>query len=438
MTRRSARHAERVGDVIPLRRRLTRPERPASARSSKLGSLRPEQLGRILRDAERGEIADFVDLADRMVQLDGHIRANYITRLAAVGAARSEWIPGRTGDPERDFYAEQAAQFCADRIGECDSDDRAVMELLDAVGIGLSVQEMDYAWRDEGWWTIDRFRFVHQRRLRFDEDWEPRIVDFGGGRTVSGGVRLSRWSRKFVVHQSREHATDPSCTGVLRSVAWLYLFKRWALQFWVHGAERFAWPMVLGWVKRTGDKAARRNLLEILEEFTAEHRAVLDEGDKVELIESQLKDAGTWRELTNTLNAEIGKALLGSVDQTEPTEIGAWKAVESRKATTVDSRQAMDERQLAATYRRDVITPLLEFNTHLWNGVLPAIPTRRWVIAETRKNVPREALEVGAVTYDELRGSLGLDPWGPDRGGDERVLLGSGSQVPPVEPVSQD
>jgi phage gp29-like protein len=404
---------------------LTRAERPtASYRSGRLSSLRPAQVSRILRDAERGEIADFVDLADRMVQLDGHIRANYITRLAAVGAARSEWIPGRTGDPERDQYAEAAARFCADRAAEYEGDDRLVMEMLDAVGIGISVHEKDYAWRDEGYWTIDRFRFVHQRRLKFDEEWAPRIVDLGGGRRVPGGVRLSRWSRKFVVHQSREHATDPSCTGVLRSVAWLYLFKRWAMQFWVQGAERFAWPMVVATVKRGAGEESRRNLLRILEDFTTEHRAVLDEGDTVQMLESQLKDAGTWKELTATLNAEIGKALLGSVDQTEPSEIGAWKAVESRKATTVDSRQALDERQLAATYRRDVCEPLLAYNTHLWGGVMPPVPTRRWVIAETRKSIPREALEASAVTVDELRASLGLDPWGPEMGGDARATLG--------------
>ena len=405
--------------VLPFPRKVQTAEK-ARSRSAELGVLGPETLSSILREVSRGEIKRWAHLCDRMVQLDGEIRADYVTRLAAVGAARWEMEAGPpTGDAAADAYAPQAAQFCEDQMRGLDDLPVYAMELLDAVGVGISVSEIDYRWKN-GFFGIAGMRNVHQSRLCFGPDWSPRLVDFGHKR-VLGGEPLASYPGKFVVHQPREIATHASMTGVLRACAWPYLFKRWATQFWVQGAERFAWPNVLGTVPRNTPEAAREQLRSRLESWTSEHVAVLDEGTVAQMIESTVKDAGTWRDLITFLNSEFGKAILGSVDQSAPTEVGAWKAVESRKATTVDSRQALDETQLASTWRRDVLAPLVTYNAHLFGGHVPPVPRMRWIISEDRREIPPHILGQGIVTRDEIRKSLGLDPLGADAGGRDLV-----------------
>jgi len=411
--------------VLPFPRKVQTAEN-ARSRSTELGVLGPENLSSILSEVGRGDIKRWANLCDRMVQLDGEIRADYVTRLAAVGAARWEMEPGPpTGDAAADAYAEQAMRFCEDQMRGLDDLSVYAMELLDAVGVSIAVSEIDYRWTGSHF-GIERLRNVHQSRLRFGPDWSPRLVDFGGKRDLAG-VPLAAYPGKFVVHQPREVATHPSMGGVLRACAWPYLFKRWATQFWVQGAERFAWPNVLGTVPRNTPEAARQKLQSTLESWTSEHVAVLDEGTVAKMIESTVKDAGTWRDLIAHLNGEFGKAILGSVDQSAPSEIGAWKAVESRKATTVDSRQAMDEMQLASTWRRDVLTWLCRYNAHLFGGHVPPVPRMRWIISEDRREIPSHIIDKGIVTRDQVLRSIGLDPVGPENGG--RVLVGGSSDA---------
>lgn len=399
-----------VAEVIPFPRKVAHAAPPSRSRLTDLSGIGPERLTRILRDAGRGDIRDWANLCDRMVQQDAEIRADYVTRLAAVGAARWEIEPGPpTGDPVRDAYAAAAARFVADRMKALDNLSTFVMELLDGVGVGIAVSELDWAWTGS-FFELTGLRSIHQRRLCYGEEWEPRIVELTPGQRVAGGLPLTNWPGKFVVHQPREHATDPGAAGVLRACAWPYLFKRWAVQFWVQGAERFAWPIAFGQVPRKTPEAAREQFRQQLERMTVDHSIVADEGNAVKLIESTVKDAGTWRELVKMLNAEFGKAILGSVDQSAPAEVGAWKAVESRKATTVDSRQAMDEKQFAATWRRDVVTWFIRYNTHLFGGVVPPIPVMRWVIAEDRREIPTHYFGKGIVTRNQALEAIGRDP----------------------------
>jgi phage gp29-like protein len=381
--------------------------RPVTAR---LAAMKPEHLAAILASAERGEIQQWADLCDRMVQIDGHVRANYETRLATVAGARWEMLEGRTGDPARDAWALPARDFCENVLRSTPAFEPAVMDLLDGIGVGLGVVEVDWAWQSNAWVPID-LRWVHQRRFRWGEQWELRLLETGYGGSCGGrGKPVSEWPRKFIVHTPRARSGTPGVSGCLRPVAWDFLFKRWAKQFWVQGAERFAWPFMYGEVPRNAPLEVREKMKKALEEISADHSAVLEAGDAIKILESAIKDGGTWKDLVEALNGDISKSILGSVDQTEPTKVGAWKAVESRKGTTVDSRTAIDERQLSSTLESTLVTWLCEFNTHRFGGVLPAIPKPRWVVAEKRREIPEHLAEARVVTRNELRASIGLDP----------------------------
>jgi hypothetical protein len=148
--------------------------------------------------------------------------------------------------------------------------------------------------------------------------------------------------------------------------------------------------------------------LEGLEALSADHRAVVEDPAAFELIETTVKDGGTWRDLHNAMTAEITKAVLGMTDATTATRIGAYAAVETRAGMTVDSRIAMDERALASTWRSQLIERIVRLNAHLFGGLIPPIPHVRWQVASTRREVPQHLMQV--ATVNELRSSLDLPP----------------------------
>jgi hypothetical protein len=144
--------------------------------------------------------------------------------------------------------------------------------------------------------------------------------------------------------------------------------------------------------------------------LSQDHAGVLDEGMQLQLLETTAKDGNVWANLVNECNRGIAKALLGMTDLAEPTRVGAYAAVETRKGATVDARVLKDERALAMTWERDLIEPAVRLNADRWGGIIPPIPRLRWSIAARRQAL--DPVGVLSMTVDEVRSSMGREPLG--------------------------
>lgn len=374
--------------------------------SGRLSALGPERLASILDRAEDGYMDEWADLCDRMVEVDADARASYETRLAAIAGARMFFEPGTpTGDAERDRHSASAVAFVERAINGIVGLEVAVQESLDGIGKGLAAHEIEWVW--DGHAVVPKaLAWVHARRFRWDRDtWELRLVD-NGERALAQGEPLQKDG--WIIHTPKTVAGYPTRIGVMRAVAWPYLFRRWAMQFWVTGAESYAWPFLWAEVPRGATSDVRAEALAGLETMSVERRGVAEAGTAFRILETTVKDGGTWDSLFRALGGEIKKAILGMTDLNEPSRIGAYAAVEIRRGTTVDARIAMDERALSTSWTQQMIEPLLRFNTHLFGGVVPPISRIRWAVAAQRKEIPAHLLPF--ATEDEIRASIDLDP----------------------------
>lgn len=399
-----------------------------SANLARLAQTTPEKLGAMLRKAEQGDPRDFVDFADRMIGHDGDVRAAAETRISAIAGAAWVIEPGRSGDPARDAYAEAAARFVTDVIEGMVSNDEidlmrcgfadATVRKLDAILKGYSFLEIPWEWDDEARIMAPKsLIWVHQRRFRFDsETWRPRLVDSGGDAPSSTYPGAELEPDRWITYMPATAGLYPTVSGALRACAWAFVFKRWCAQFWISGAETFAWPFIWAKVPPGAKADTIAEAQDGLDTLRADHRAVVRDPVAFEILETAAKDAGTWKQLTDNLAREINKAILGSTDATEPSKVGAYGAVESRRGTTIEPRLAMDERSLSESWRRQLFEPLLRFNRRLFNGVMPPVPSIRYTIAAKRREIPQAAIDAGVVRTDELRVSAGLDPLGGEAG----------------------
>jgi hypothetical protein len=416
--------------LVKAARPTSRDRRPLSAN---LANLSPESLSSILRNAELGNMQQWADLCDRMVEMDAEIRADYETRCAAISGARWQIEPGHCGDPVRDAHAAEGAAFLETVIENCRDFDQASQDLLDGIGKGYSASQLDWTW-DSGSFVVRGFEWIHQRRFKYASDFSLRLVDDGVSLSSEGEeLNPDLW----IVHAPRSVAGYPTRTGVMRACAWPYLFKRWCQQFWVQGAESFAWPFLWAKVPRGADAAVRAKALDGLEQLSADHRAVMEEGGAYELLETTVKDGGTWKQLSESLNAEIAKAILGMTDLSGPGKVGAYGAVKARHGATVIARIALDERQLAATFRDQFAERHMRFNAHRWGGVVPPTPMIRRIVTSSREPLPTDQL--GAMRVNEIRSAAEQEPLaGPV--GDQlwRDFIAGKDPNPVVVPVGGD
>lgn len=393
--------------AVHLPRKISSPSpRDMRRLSGRLASIGPERITAILERQEDGYLDEISDLSDRMMEVDPAIRASFETRTAAIAGARRYVEPGAaTGDPRRDKWAEAGAAFFERVLASIPGIEVNTQESLDGIWKGVAAHEIDWHW-DGAAFTPERLSWTHSRRFRWwKEDWSLRLCDLGGDLVDMSGVPLE--PDGWLVHAPKTIAAYPTRTGVARTVAWFYLFKRWAMQYWVQGAESYAWPFLWAQVPRGATQEVRDDALEGLETMSQERRGLAEGDTTFRLLETTVKDGGTWKELYDTCGREIAKAILGMTDLTDPTKIGAYAAVEVRRGVTVDARIAMDEKALSTTWSQQLGGALMRLNTHLFDGVVPPTPRVRWAVSNQIKAIPPELLKY--FDDDEVRASVGAD-----------------------------
>lgn len=404
--------------------RLIQPRDTTRWTGRSFGALEPDRLAGILREAQSGDLENWADLGSYMVRTDLHLRSVYLTRVTAVASADIEMRPGACMPGQEDL-ASTAADFVLGQLREIEELEDRFADCLHGMGIGVAVLEHD--WKVINGVVKSTPRFIHPRDIRYDRDWDLQVRTYVGG--VPQWIRVKDHPAKFIVHTPHNIAETPTLTGELMAVAWAWLFKRWLEKYQLDGLERMANGLLYGKVQPGAPQEVRDKMREGLESAAADGVAVFEvdgsTGEPIGILEMRANPGTAWGEAINRYNGEMSKSLLGSGLNVEVGSTGGNRSLgESQFDTTILPRLLSDAKRLAGTWDRDYTRWLLTFNTHLFGGVLPPIPT---IVMKVVKDEPKEvvvdqiAIDCGAVTIDELRESRGLEPWGPGRGGDRVV-----------------
>jgi len=374
------------------------------------GEMDPRVLTSILREVEQGDMMNWVDLCSFILRTDAHVRAVYMTRIAAVAGADYDIQPRIAGDTA----SEQAAELCRAMMDRCEESERIFADLMHATGLGYAVLEHDWERVGGGWYSTPVW--IHPRECRFEPDWTLAV------RTASDGsyVRTQACPGKFIVHMPRPLSDAPNVSGELLAIVWDWLFKRWFRKFEIQGLEKFANPFLYGEVPANSPAEVRDALLANLQQMSADQVAVFEVGSGIKVAEISKSIGDTWQTAIDSLNNEITKGLLGSTLNTDIGAVGSHAAAASQAELTMLPRSHSDAKRLAGTVERDWLTPFLRFNTHLSGGVVLPTPKFSFVLLQDDPaNIDQLLVDAGAVTIDEMRVSRGLEPWGAQRGGDE-------------------
>lgn len=312
--------------------------------------LTPIRLAEIFKEADAGDILRQAELFEEMEEKDPHLFSQLQTRKNAVTGLDFEIIPFDPDD-ERD---KEIAEFIEAQINGIEGLEDIMLDLMDAVGKGFAVSEIMWHY-DAGRVVVGDIRSRHQKRFFWDTEDKFKV------RTdeVPEGMELP--GNKFILHRYKARSGHPSRAGVLRVVAWMYLFKNYTLKDWVAFCEVYGMPLRLGKYQPGASEDDKRALMQALAQIGADAAGIFPDGTTIEFINTEkASSTDLYERLARYCDEQISKAILG---QTLTSDSGGGSYAQSKTHNDVRHDLTIaDCKALAATLRRDLIRPLVLFN----------------------------------------------------------------------------
>lgn len=313
--------------------------------------LTPRRLARIFRAADGGDVHEQMELFEEMEEKDPHLFSQLQTRKLAV--AGLDWEVRAFSYEEQD---RQVADFIGEQLKSIENLDYIFIDMLDAIGKGVSVMEIEWDIDMSGANVIKNIEYVHPKKLIWNcltDKMEICTNEYPSGMEIP--------ENKFVVHKYKAKSGHTSRNGILRVVSWMYLFKNYDVKDWVAFCEVFGMPLRLGKYSAAASDNDKKELMKALYSLGSDAAGIVPESTVIEFIESKkTTSVDIYEELARYCDEQISKAVLG---QTLSSDSGGGSYAQGKVHNEVrHDLMAADAKALAVTVRRDIIRPLVEYN----------------------------------------------------------------------------
>lgn len=378
--------------------------------------LTPVRMAAILRACDEGDLDEYLVLAEEMEERDPHYQSVLGIRKRVVSAVTPTIKPA--SDSKRDKEIAAAVQRdIADHDGFAD----LVEDMLDALGKGFSVNEIEWA-RDGNHWTPGSFIYRDPRFFRFDRigGRELRLRD---ETDMLDGLPLEPF--KFIQHRAKLKSGMPFRAGIARLVAFSWMCKAYTLKDWMAFVETYGLPLRLG---RYGPDATAEDvqvLFRAVANIGTDAAAVLPDSMRIDFENGpSVTGDQIFENLARYVDEQVSKGVLG---QTMTSDNGSSEAQANVHNEVRHDIAAADARGVSASLNRDLVRPYVDLNF----GVQAAYPkliieisepedVKAWV--ESAVSLAEAGL---AIAARDLRGKMRLSEPKP---GDE--VIGGVAKAP--------
>ncbi|MBI2882855.1 MAG: DUF935 domain-containing protein [Candidatus Methylomirabilis oxyfera] len=326
--------------------------------------LTPERLAAILKEADQGDVARQAELFEEMLERDGKLCSLFQTRRMAV-----EGLDWRIEPADDSAQAKALAEEATEQV-EAMTLRRVIAHLLTAVPHGYGATEL--LWSGEGRALVIRDVVeVPQRRLTYlprAGEPMPAIPRLLTDQEPVFGIDLPAW--KFVVHRYRAAGGSAIRAGLMRTCAWLYLFKHYDIKDWAAFLEVYGMPLRLGKYQPGASKEDRDALLLAVRSIGHDAAGIISSSTEIEFIEAiKTASADIFERFVNLLNKEMAQAVLGQTLTSDVGSVGSLAAAQVHDEVRFDLMEA-DATALAETITTQILRPLVGFN-HGWDVPVP-------------------------------------------------------------------
>lgn len=391
--------------------------------------LTPARLASLLLRGEEGDWTAWAELAEDIEEKDGHIASVLQTRRQSVMGRKLE-VTAATSEPGD----EEIADWVRGVLEAGEVLQTVGPDLMDAVGKGIALMRIDWELNEHRKAVPTRFEWCHQKFLATDPTTYDLLLQTDRS---PRGEPFEPW--RWIIHRYRGRSGWQARSGLLRTLAWLYLFKNFALKDWVVFAEVFGMPLRLGRYKSHSTPEDRNALKAALQQLGSDAAGIIPDGTDIEFITGGDSGGGkssaeVYERLAAFCDRAASKVVLGQTLTTDTSGgTGTFAAANVHDRVRDDLTQS-DAEALARTLRDQLVRPLVGFN-YGWDRRMPSldlVPDEAedyLQVAELFDKAGKAGVRIGR-TYAHAR--LGI----PEPAEGEAVLEPGGSAAPAPPPTS--
>lgn len=346
--------------------------------------LTPGRLASIFKEADAGNMLRQAELFEQIEEKDAHLLGEMSKRRNAILDYELKVAPA-SDDPRDHKIAEFVDQWIK---GLSDIED-ILVSMQESVGKGYAAFEIDWD-VSEGQAIPQGFEFLPHKRFSFID---PRGIVRRTPLLLTDrspmGEEIPAW--KVMFHCYGGKSGHPTRSGIYRVCCWMFLFKNYSLKDWVTFCEVYGMPLRLGRYDPGASQEDRDALVQAISSLGTDAAGVISKSTEIEFIEG-IKGAASgtvYENLVAFCNHEISKAILGQTLSAEVGERGSYAASKTHNEVRKDLERA-DARAVAATFRNQVIRPVVGFNFG-WDAPVPGF--RLYQEASEDLNKKAERLE---------------------------------------------
>lgn len=340
-----------TGHTEPIRARVAVGDPNDKFSTYPSNGLTPKKLARIFRSADGGDVYEQMELFEEMEEKDPHLFSQMQTRKLAVTGL--DWEVQPFSDDEAD---KQIAEFVDEQLNGIENLDDIFIDVLDAIGKGISVMEIEWGVDASGHNIIEDIEYVHPKKLLWDTQTDEMKICT---REFPAGIELPK--NKFIVHKYKAKSGHPGRGGILRVVSWMYLFKNYDVKDWVAFCEVFGMPLRLGKYGASASEGDKKALMRAIYSLGTDAAGIVPDSTLIEFIESnKTSSVEIYELLARYCDEQISKAVLG---QTLSSDSGGGSYAQGKVHNEVrHDLTVADAKALSVTVRRAIIKPLVEYN----------------------------------------------------------------------------
>lgn len=313
--------------------------------------LTPKRLARILKEADQGDVMSQMELFEDIEEKDPHIFSQLQTRKLAVTGL--EWtIQPAASDEE----SQGVANFIEAQIRKIPRFSEKLLDILDAIGKGISISELCWGVSDTGRWVIEDIEWVHPKKLIWDSETDEIKITT---KDHPEGIPLPE--NKFVVHKYKAKSGHPARAGIMRVAAWMYLFKNYDVKDWVAFCEVFGMPLRLGKYNAAASEDDKKSLMQAIIQIGTDAAGIVPDTADIQFIESnKTTSAEIYEKLARYCDEQTSKAIVG---QTLTADSGGGSYAQGKVHADVrHDLTVADAHSLQETINTYIIKPLVLFN----------------------------------------------------------------------------
>ena len=321
----------------------------------------PQKMRALFEDAERGDITAQHELFADIEERDSDIGANLGTRKRALLTLDWRITPPRNATPAEDKQTEAAYEL----MDGLSAFDDFVIDLMDAVGHGFAALEIAWMLAD-GVYRPAALKHRPQSWFKWSDDDELLLKTRGN----QAGEAL--WPLGWVVHSHKSRSVQQARNGLFRTLAWLYMFKHYAVHDFAEFLELYGMPIRIGKYGAGATKEEKATLLRAVAEIGHNAAGIMPEGMEIELHNAASGTTSTsnpFLQMADWCEKSAARLILGQTLTSGADGKSSTNALGKVHNAVRRDLLVSDAKQIAQTISRQLILPWLQIN---FGGIDPA------------------------------------------------------------------